>query len=183
MTLGFTFNGQHSSAYGIGIRSVDRTVMPERRRQEFTILGRSGTLELVSDEYEKRTIVVSIGLMYQDTFLELRQKVRALAGWLRGSGFLIFDDEPDKAYEATVYSAIGIEQLEMQPRGVIEVQFECQPFAVSDETHKHTFSGQGELATAIVNAGNATTCGRIVITNTGTAPITDIYITRKAVIS
>ena len=80
MTLGFTFNGEHSSAYGIGVRSVDRTVMPERRRQEFTILGRSGTLELVSDEYEKRTIIVSIGLMYQDTFPELRQKVRALAG-------------------------------------------------------------------------------------------------------
>ena len=157
--------------------------MPERRRQEFTILGRSGTLELVSDEYEKRTIVVSIGLMYQETFQELRQKVRALAGWLRGSGYLIFDDEPEKAYEATVYSAVGIEQLELQPRGIIEVQFECQPFAVSDETHKATFSGQGTIEAAIANAGNATTCGRIVIKNTGTEPVTDIFITRKAVIS
>lgn len=183
MTLGFTFNGEHSSAYGIGIRSVDRTVLPERRRQEFTILGRSGTLELVSDEYEKRTIVVSIGLMYQESFEGLRQKVRDLAGWLRGSGLLIFDDEPDKAYEATVYSAIGIDQLELQPRGVVEVQFECQPFAVSTETHKHVVDGQGEITTAITNVGNATTCGRIVIRNTGDEPITDIYITRKAVIS
>jgi predicted phage tail component-like protein len=179
--IGFKFNGIHSSAFDIGAHSVQRGVMPERRRQEFTILGRSGTLELESQEFEKRTLVVSLGLMHTETFEDLRHKVRQIAGWLRGSGLLIFDDEPDKGYQATIYTAVGIEQLELQPKGVVEVEFECQPFAVSTETHKHVVTGSGKVATTIMNKGNVASCGTIVIKNTGNEAITDVFITRKAV--
>ena len=109
--IGFIFKGRHSSEFNIGFKSVDRTAIPERRKKEFTILGRSGTLELESTEYEKRYITAVIGVMYIDKFNDLRTKIRDLAGWLSGSGLLIFDDEPDKAYEASVYSAVGVEQL------------------------------------------------------------------------
>ena len=180
--IGFTFKGRHSSEFNIGFRSVDRTVLPERRRKEFTILGKSGTLEIESTEYDKRYIKGTLGVLYVDRFEELRKNIRDLAGWLSGYGLLIFDDEKDKAYEAAIYSATGIEQLQLQPRGVIDIEFECQPFAVSRDLNRKLQDGGQKTNFEITNAGNVQTCGKFVIKNTGRQNITKIRIVRKAVI-
>lgn len=180
--IGFTFKGKHSSEFNIGFKSVDRTVIPERRKKEFTILGKSGTLELESTEYEKRYITCTIGVMYISKFEELRLKIRDLAGWLSGSGLLIFDDEPDKAYEASVYSAVGIEQLMLQPRGTLDIEFECQSFAVSKDLNRILKDGKRITSVTVPNLGNVKTCGTFIIKNTGTSDITNIRITRKVVI-
>lgn len=179
--IGFNFNGKHSSAFKIGMKSIDRTAIPERRRKEFEILGRSGTLELESTEYEKRTIQCQIGVVKTATHEELRSKIRELAGWLSGSGPLIFDDEPDRAYEASVYSAVGIEQLVLQPKGIMEIEFECQPFALSRELNRVLKDGGRNTELIIKNVGNVKTCGSIIIKNTGTTNITNIRLTRKVV--
>ena len=180
--IGFIFKGRHSSEFNIGFKSVDRTAIPERRKKEFTILGRSGTLELESTEYEKRYITAVIGVMYIDKFNDLRTKIRDLAGWLSGSGLLIFDDEPDKAYEASVYSAVGIEQLALQPRGTLDIEFECQSFAVSKDLNRILTDGSRITNVTVPNRGNVKTCGTFIIKNTGTSNITSIRITRKVVI-
>ena len=180
--IGFTFKGKHSSEFNIAFKSVDRTVIPERRKKEFTILGKSGTLELESTEYEKRYITGTIGVMYISKFEELRLKIRDLAGWLSGSGLLIFDDEPDKAYEASVYSAVGIEQLMLQPRGTLDIEFECQSFAVSKDLNRILKDGKRITSVTVPNLGNVKTCGTFIIKNTGTSDITNIRITRKVVI-
>ena len=180
--IGFTFKGKHSSEFNIGFKSVDRTVIPERRKKEFTILGKSGTLELESTEYEKRYIKGTIGVMYISKFEDLRIKIRDLAGWLSGSGLLIFDDEPDKAYEASVYSAVGIEQLMLQPRGTLDIEFECQSFAVSKDLNRILKDGKRITSVTVPNLGNVKTCGTFIIKNTGTSDITNIRITRKVVI-
>lgn len=180
--IGFTFKGKHSSDFNIGFKSVDRTAIPERRKKEFTILGRSGTLELESTEYEKRYITAVIGVMYIERFEELRLKIRDLAGWLSGSGLLIFDDEPDKAYEASVYSAVGIEQLTLQPRGTLDIEFECQSFAVGKDLNRILTDGSRITSVTVPNNGNVKTCGTFIIKNTGTSNIRSIRITRKVVI-
>lgn len=180
--IGFRFNGKHSSEFNIGFKSEDRTAIPERRKKEFTILGRSGTLELESKEYEKRYITGTLGVMYIDKFEELRDKIRDLAGWLSGSGLLIFDDEPHKAYEASVYSPVGVEQLLLQPKATLDIEFECQPFAVSTDTNRILGKGHTSKEITIVNKGNVDTCGLLIIKNTGTVPIQKIRITRKVVI-
>lgn len=181
MMIGFTFNGKHSDDFGIYFRSIDRTVIPEKRKKEFEILGRSGTLELVSNEYEKRFITGVIGVFRTSDFHDLRTQSRNLAGWLTGSGLLIFDDEPEKAYEATVYSAVGIEQLEVLPRGNIEIEFECQPFAVSTDPQRKVAEGSENTQLIIRNNGNIQTCATFIIKNTGTSTIENIRITRKVV--
>ena len=61
--IGFTFRNIHSSTFGIGVRSVDRSLIPELRRNEFTIPGRHGTLDFGLNTYEKRPIQVRIGLL------------------------------------------------------------------------------------------------------------------------
>lgn len=180
--IGFTFKGKHSSEFNIGFRSIDRTAIPERRKREFTILGRSGTLELESTEYEKRYITAVIGVMDIRKFYELRLKIRDLAGWLSGSGLLIFDDEKDKAYEASVYSAVGIDQLALQPKGIMNIEFECQSFAVSKDLNRVLENGTRTTSVIVKNKGNVKTCGNFIIKNTGTRNITNIRITRKVVI-
>lgn len=179
--IGFKFKGRHSSEFNIGFHSVDRTAIPERRKKEFTILGRSGTLELDSTEYEKRFITGKVGVMYIDSFPDLRHKIRDVAGWLSGSGPLIFDDEPEKAYEASVYSAVGIDQLLLQPRGVMEIEFECQPFATSTDLRREQATGGRTTRFEIENKGNMLTCGTFVIKNMGRTNITKIKILRKVV--
>lgn len=120
--------------------------------------------------------------MYIDKFEDLRDKIRDLAGWLSGSGLLIFDDEPHKAYEASVYSPVGVEQLLLQPKATLDIEFECQPFAVSTDTNRILDKGQSSKEITIVNKGNVDTCGLLIIKNTGTVPIKKIRITRKVVI-
>ena len=70
-----------------------------------------------------------IGYINNDNWYELRENAREVADWLSGTGELIFDDEPDKYYMATIYEYIGIEQLHLLPYGGSEVTFECEPFA------------------------------------------------------
>lgn len=179
--IGFIFRGKHSSDFNIGFRSVNRTVIPERRKKEFNILGKSGTLELESQEYEKRIITGVIGVLKIEDWESLRHKMRELAGWLSGNGLLIFDDEPNKAYEAGVYAPTGIEQLELQPRGIVEIEFECQPFAVSKDLNQDNQIGGNRVIYEIENIGNVKTCGNITIKNTGGQTINTIRVTRKAV--
>lgn len=179
--IGFIFRGRHSDELGVGVKSTNRTVTPERRKKEFTILGRSGSLELPSDEYNKRHITVDIGIVNNDKFEDLRSQVRQVASWLSGNGYLIFDDEPTKAYEASVYDAIDLEQWELMSKGVASVTFECQPFAVSKDLNRQLKQGTSSVNLTITNHGNATTCGEITIKNTGSTNINKITITRKVV--
>ena len=120
--------------------------------------------------------------MHIDAFRDLRDKIRDLAGWLSGSGLLIFDDEPLKAYEASVYSPVGVEQLLLQPKATIDIEFECQPFAVSTDTNRIVDQGRTSKEITITNKGNVNTCGVLTIKNTGTIPIKKIRITRKVVV-
>lgn len=180
--IGFTFRGIHSSEYNIAFRSVDRTLIPQKRKKEFTILGRSGTLEIESDEYEKREIKAVIAILNEKDFFQFREKLRTLAGWLSGYGLLIFDDEPDKAYEASIYQAVGIEQLYTTSKALCSITFECQPFAQSVELHRLVESAQSKKYVEVENKGNIATCGVIKIKNLGNTSISTIRIKRKVVI-
>ncbi len=182
--IGFTFRNIHSSFFGIGVKSVDRSLIPELRRNEFTIPGRHGTIDFGLNTYEKRPIRTWIGLLKNADWQALREKAREIASWLSGKGMLIFDDETDKAYDAAVYSYVGIEQIELLPAGLLEVVFECQPFAESLEYQQTNVPG---ITTKPYNitanvAGTSETCCIITIKNLGDSNIEGITITRKVAI-
>jgi len=181
--IGFKFRNIHSSNFKIGARSIDRSLIPELRKNEFIIPGRHGTIDFGLNTYEKRPIQVEIGLVKNATFEDLRKSARDIARWLSGKGMLIFDDELDKSYDASVYSYVGIEQLTKMPAGKITVVFECQPFAESLEYRQvnTTLSSKPSNVELTVN-GTAKTGCIITIKNTGTIDINNISITRKAAI-
>ena len=182
--IGFTFRNIHSSSFKIGARSIDRSVIPARRKNEFIIPGRHGTIDFGNNTYETRPISTDIGLVKNATFNDLRESARDIARWLSGNGLLIFDDEPDKAYQASVYNYVGIEQLQNAPAGMVHVVFECQPFAESLEYRQVNISSivtkPYEIPLNVI--GTSETCCIITIKNTGATNINNISIRRKAAI-
>lgn len=172
--IGFAFRGRHSSEFSIGFRSVDRTVLPKRRVSEITIPGRSGTYELDTNEFEKREIAGIIGIMNESNFEELRKKVREIAYWLSGTGKLIFDDEPDKYYQARIRNQVDIVQLTMQPKATAKIEFSCQPFAISIEKKRKLLNIGHNRSIGYQSTAESPT--RIIIRNTGNQTITNIRI-------
>lgn len=181
--IGFTFRNIHSSTFGIGVRSDDRSVIPALRKNEFVIPGQHGSIDYGMNTYEKRSISMTLGLLKNENHEALRAKARDIAKWISGQGSLVFDDEPDKAYEAGVYTYVGIDQVQLLPMGLMSVVFECQPFAESLEYNQVNaeITESPEEITAMVN-GTIESCCIITIKNTGSTDITNINIKRKAAI-
>jgi predicted phage tail component-like protein len=173
------FLGKHSSEAGAVVLSVDRTVLPQKRVTEYEIPGRDGTMSFADYTYANRVISVTVNIVAH-TLETLRERARSLAYWLSGSGPLIFDDEPDKAYLANVQSGISVEQVVMTGR--CNVEFNCQPFAeaLDYDGVLATVTKSGQEIT-LNNLGTQRTPCRIVITNTGPGNISDIVLTRLSV--
>lgn len=127
--IGFSFRGRHSSTLNIGVRSVDRSLRPAKRDNSFNISGQHGSPFSGEELYENRPIKMILALINNENWSELRGNAREVAEWLSGEGKLIFDDEPDKYYYATIKEYVGIEQIHLLPVGGVEISFEAYPFA------------------------------------------------------
>ena len=186
--IGFTFRNIHSSALNVIARNIDRTVVPRRRKNKFVIPGRHGTIDYGEGEYEERQIIVELGVFENTNLEDFRKNIRDIAKWLSGSGLLIFDDEPDKAYQASVNEYIGINPyieenyvIEAFAAGTIGVVFECQPFAESLEYRQVNIPSitANPYEVEVNVSGTAETCCIITIKNNGTSDINNITLVRK----
>lgn len=126
--LGLTFANVHSSTVGLYMDTPERTIKPALRTNMYVVPGRSGSLDYGNDTYDN--IEITCKLAYRaDQSSAMRAKQRAVAEFLAASGPLIFDDEPDKAYQAKVVNSVSMEELART--GTVEVTFLCQPYAES----------------------------------------------------
>lgn len=176
---GFTFANIHSSTYELYVRSDNRTITPSLRKNDFIIPGRHGTIDFGNNTYEPRLITMQL-MLARKSMEDLRQQARDIAHWFSKSGALVFDDEPDKAYQAKIYSNIDIEEIAAY--GLSKVTFECQPFAESLEYRQVNVPSITEKPYEVpVNvSGTSETCPIITIKNIGTTNINNITIVRKA---
>lgn len=180
--IGFTFKNIHSSNYNLGAKSLDRSLIPALLRNEFMIPGRHGTIDYGLNTYDKRMIQVELGII-SNNFVELRKDAREIAKWLSGKGLLVFDDESDKAYNASLYSPVGINQIQSLAAGRATVIFECQPFAESLQYNQVNQNiTQNAVSIPINIDGTAEAPCIITIKNNGLNTINSITITRKAAI-
>lgn len=127
--IGFSFKGIHSSEMGVGVRSIDRTLKPARKKNQREFPSGHGRRKEKRIIYDNRNIKVEIVIFETEDWVDLRMQCRDIAGWLEGEGYLKFDDETDKQYYGEVSDALGIEQFQLQPNAKLEVTFDCQPFA------------------------------------------------------
>ena len=98
---------------------------------QYTIPGRSGTYDIEDGYRQPRNH--SRSLVYRESwnYPGVRSRARAVAAWLSGEGLLVFDDEPERGYQAKVIDGVSIEQIAIT--GHCEVVFACSPFAESLE--------------------------------------------------
>ena len=149
--MGFTFNGQHSSTFGVAIKSKNRQLLPAVNDRYIEIPGRHGSFHFPG-ELQDRIIELEctfIGTSRQD----LREKARQIAAWLYTveRAVLSFDDEPDKYYLAKVDNAIDLSQMFVL--ATFNLNFRCEPFAYGEEV-KESFVGD---AVTVTNSGTAET--------------------------
>ncbi len=143
MGLGFSFNGIHTSSMDLGARSVKRPLLPNAKVKRLEVLGASGMFDFPDSEYESREIVMKVTFMgkgaWPTNFNDMREKARLIANWLAQDDFcrLIMDDEPDKYYLAKVTNELDMETF--YETGIVEIQFDCQPFALSIEEEVFTY--------------------------------------------
>ena len=110
----------------------------------------------------------------------LRQQIRDIAKWLSTNDVpLIFDDEPDKAYTASIDAGLSLTNL--MRWGQCELTFNCQPFAQSVQylTETKDITNNNDTMTVDVKGTQDTPC-IITIKNIGATDIKGITIQRKA---
>lgn len=179
--IGFTFNWEHSSTYGIGVKSINRTLIPTNNWHEFEISGRSGTHVFDQHEFGKREIELEIVLYKDKEFEDLRKSARSISKWLSKKGPLVFDDEPDKCYYGMISSAVGLDQaIEGMPIMKSKLVFSCQPFAenIYFRSLKDSLNKDKNII-KIESLGNVETCCQIKIINKGNTPIRQLSIERN----
>lgn len=177
--LGFKFRDIHSSTYGVYWQSIDRSLLPAKRVIRYQVPGRDGYYGAgEAAKFDNRRISGTLAFFGQErTLAALRTRARLIALWLSGSGELIFDDEPDKAYTAEIISEVPVELLVRA--GSCGVTFDCQPFAVAlDYTEQKTASADLPHTEEVTTAGTwETPC--IIEIKALTAITGDLTITRK----
>lgn len=145
----FTLNGLDSRNFGFVINKLIRPYFPPLQVPTLSIPNRAGAIGIHRNEWGVRTIEVDITLM-GDNFVDLRQKVRNLAGFLvyYQDVPLIFSDEPNRQYWAR-FNQTSTSLDEIAETGAGKLIFTCfDPLAydVTEKTH----------LLDVTEAGNAT---------------------------
>ena len=179
MDGGFTFKGVHSSTFGVYETPESRVLLPQKRRALIEIPGRSESFVQEDGGYNSR--IESISCSYIPRAGEnLQRQVRLIAGWLSGIGELTFDYEPEMHYNAFLSSAPpAVKQMAMQ-YATFELEFTINhPFAYETAQQLHFEEVTSGQSISLITDGTISTPVRIIIKNTGDAPIQNLIITQK----
>lgn len=168
----FTWKGIKDSAMGINALPYSRTLTPAQRVIQTYIQGRDGTYNWTDGTYDNG--MISIPCIYFGSTAP--ETIRQVAGWLTGSGPLIFDDEPDKYYQAYIYDAQEVERNLYEDS--FTLSFIVFPFALgAPQTVSQDLTYSGEAITINVE-GTANTPCVITYRNTGAQVINTITVTQ-----
>ena len=121
----FSFKGKSAASMGVNCLPYTKILHAQQRHYNFDIPGKSGNYVQVDGSYTDGSITIPCVFMNTQT----NNTIRDVALWLSGSGALIFDAEPDKAYRATAYSSI--ESAVGFFEDTFTVNFRVFPFAQS----------------------------------------------------
>ena len=165
---GFTFKGIHSSHYGIVYKPESRVLMPTARRNTVVVPGRSGVYSQTDGDYDERIESFVCGFVKRGATLSATT-ARQIAGWLSGTGKLVFDEEPDLYYLATIIDAPPLSLHRNYAEFTITYTAN-PPFALSDEKTV-TLNGSGVSYPATEKTPTVLT-----ITNNNAVPISNVHI-------
>ncbi|MGG3708679.1 distal tail protein Dit [Heyndrickxia coagulans] len=128
--IGITFNGVHSSTFGLIYESSERPIMPELKDTYVDVPHRDGAI-LVPDKSAKDITITVKFTLQKNSVQELFDTARQIGAWLTTAARapLIFDDDPNYYYNAKASASITLEQLADFDRiAEFTVQFRCEPY-------------------------------------------------------
>jgi len=158
MTPYFTFKGINSKDYLI-VNKLPPIVKPKADIDVYEIEGRNGFLTHNKGTYRGYAKPVECSLKGLDD-------IDIITSWLDGTGDVVFSNEPDKTYKATIINQIDIGKISRLFHSFIVI-FEVQPFKhIQSDTITLTSPG------AINNPGTHPSLPKIKITGSGDVNLT-----------
>ncbi|WP_051931540.1 hypothetical protein [Clostridium sp. KNHs214] len=143
----FIFNNTNSLDMGIVVNKLPQIIKSEKNVEKIEVLGRDGFL--TKDYKTYKSTVKSVECTLMDGNID------KICAWLDGSDEVIFSNESDKIYKATIINQIPFEKIIPLAYRFI-VQFECQPL-------KH-LKDENEINWEVETTSNSV-LGNIVSTN------------------
>lgn len=119
----FIFNNINSRDYGIIVNKLPTIIKPSKNIEKIEVIGRNGFLTKDYNTYKSSVKSVECTIKNID-------KLDSICSWLDGSGDLIFSNEEDKVYKATIINQIPFSKIIKQWHKFL-IQFECQPLKKS----------------------------------------------------
>lgn len=133
MRNGFTFNGRHSSQFGVTVKTRSRPIRPEAKRFTMDLPLRDGEYDFSASNplgrefFYERTFTAAISV-FADSLTKLQDKLTAISLWLTGSGQLIFDDIPFVVWKGKISDEIIYMPEHGGRKAVLDVSFRVKPF-------------------------------------------------------
>jgi predicted phage tail component-like protein len=152
------WNGKDSREIkGLLISELPPITKPRIRTKETVIDGVDGSIieELGYESYDK---TIAIGL-------KIGADVDEITEYFTGSGEIIFSNEPNKYYRASIVN--GIDYARLSRYRVAKVTFRVQPFKFENNEVELSNNGNGQELT-VTNVGNYFSKPLITIKGTGT---------------
>ena len=160
MTPFFIFNNISSEDYFI-LNKLPFIVKATKDIEKIEIPGRDGFL--TNDLGSYRGIIKSVECTIRNL-----DDIDFICSWLTGNGEVIFSNELDKVYKATIINQIDFSKILRQFHSFL-IQFECQP-------HKYSLSNDIITLTTtpqtILNSGSANSRPIIKVFGTGAITLT-----------
>lgn len=164
----FNFCGKNSfDDYGI-YATVSDPIFPSKRSRKVEIPDLHGAIDFGTIAYNERNIPVRCWLVNEMT----RAQFRSVALWLSGKGQLVFSDEPDKYYNAEIFTMPNIDIATLNRMKYFDLMFVTEPFAYGENINVSVQNGLN-----IPNyEGTAETPVIFIIKNDGEEPIVNLQI-------
>lgn len=156
----FDFCGDRCEDHNIQLTALPTRELPVRRGEKITVPGRAGYLFVPEgdDAYEDVGIVCNVITLDGYNFADVNV-------WLNQSGYLVFSDEPDRAYKARVLDQPSRQSILTRFDGqMFSLVFSCQPWRYHyPEVPMQTITNN----TTIRNPGTAKSAPLIKLTGSG----------------
>lgn len=160
----FILDGVSSVTKNIVVETIPPITMPDERGEEYTVLGRAGSVFVHegAEAYDPYVVVLTC-------HIKGAQAVHEAQKWLRGQHMVTFSTEPERKQECRVLA--GTEWKKVSPYlnwYTGEVHFKCQPYKYRAHADAHAVvSGE-----TILNTGDLTEYPAFTVALTDAADVT-----------
>jgi len=155
----FIFNNISSEDY-LMVNTLPSIIKAQKDIEKIEIVGRDGFLTKDNGAYKGILKTVECTIMDLDN-------IDYICSWLDGSSDVIFSNEPDKIYKATIINQIEFKKVAVTFHTFI-IQFDCQPHGYSIDNSIITLTSAG----TIYNSGSANSKPIIKVFGTGAITLT-----------